>query len=93
VDGIGGYYEVIEAVKKKIGIGKDLVPTVVQFRAESENLRDILRILPPFLKEKAGLSPLLDAELMRKIDHLKMLNSLLSRERSVYLMPYLVEIN
>jgi protease-4 len=93
VDGIGGYYEVIEAVKKKIGIGKDLVPTVVQFKAEQGNLRDILRILPQFLKEKAGLSPLLDAELMRKIDHLKMLNSLLSRERSLYLMPYLVEIN
>jgi len=93
VDGIGGYYEVIQAVKKKIGISQDLVPTIVQIRAESENLMDILRILPSFLREKAGLSPLLDAELMRKIDHLKTLNSLFSKERSLYLMPYLVEIH
>ncbi|MEW5800933.1 MAG: signal peptide peptidase SppA [bacterium] len=93
IDGVGGYYEVIQAVKKKIGLDKDVVPTVVQVTVEPESLIDILRTLPPFLMEKFGhSSPPLNVELMRTVNHLTMLNSLLSRERSLFLMPYLVEI-
>lgn len=92
VDSIGGYHEVIQAVKKKIGLGKDVVPTIVPIKIEPESLRDILRTLPPFLREKFGFCSSPDVKLMKKVDYLKTLNNLLCRERSLYLMPFQTEI-
>ncbi|MEW6380696.1 MAG: signal peptide peptidase SppA [bacterium] len=92
VDGIGGYHEVIQAVKKKIGLGKDVVPTIVPITIEPESLLDILRTLRPFLRERFGLCSSSDVKLTKKVEYLKTLNNLLCRERSLYLMPFLAEI-
>ncbi|MCL6582002.1 MAG: signal peptide peptidase SppA [bacterium] len=94
VDGIGGYHEVIEAVKKKIGLEKGTIPTIVPIRIEAENLLDMLRTIFPLIVERLGLSSssLESCLSSREAGDLKRLKGLISQEKSLYLMPILAKI-
>jgi len=99
VDGIGGYHEVIEAVKKKIGLEKGTIPTIVPIRIEAENLLDMLRTIFPIIGKSLGgkslglsSSSLESCLSSREAGDLKRLKDLISQERSLYLMPILAKI-
>lgn len=92
VDGLGGYYEVIRAVKEKIGLKKDVIPTVVHIRVSSGTLLDRLRYFSLHLKEKLLPISAFKVDLKKQIARLKTVKILLTKEKALYLMPYTIEI-
>ncbi len=92
VDGVGGYYEVIQAVKEKIGIKEDVFPTVVRIRVSSGTLLDRLRYFSLHLKEKLLPISAFKATLKKQIARLTTVKDLLTKEKALYLMPYSIEI-
>jgi len=93
VDGVGGYYEVIRAVKEKIGIKEDVFPTVVRIRVSSGTLLDRLRYFSLHLKEKLLPISAFKADLKKQIARLTTVKDLLTKEKALYLMPYTIEIH
>ncbi|MGA1875782.1 MAG: signal peptide peptidase SppA [bacterium] len=93
VDEVGGYYEAIQSAKEKIGLEKDVLPTIVTIRVGADTFIQRLRIFSMTLKEKVFPSLSLESALGKKEAFTHLVRNLLMREKSLYLMPYTIEMN
>ena len=82
VDGIGGYYEIIAAMKSDIGIEENSVPTLVKIHDDSDDIFDKLRFLSIAIRSRINYQ----AYLLNKM------KNFIRDENIFYMLPYRVEI-
>ncbi|MGA1826493.1 MAG: signal peptide peptidase SppA [bacterium] len=82
VDGVGGYYEIIAAMKGAIGIEENRVPTLVKIHDDSDDIFDKLRFLSMAIRSRINYQ----AYLLNKM------KNFIRDENIFYMLPYRVEI-
>lgn len=92
VDQVGGYYEVIQAVKKRIGLDKDKFPKIVPIQIDDDSWVDKFFSSLPSVKERIGFSKALDSVSGEKINQIWRAGELLVQEKILYLLPFTIEI-
>ena len=90
VDGLGGYYQVIQKIKEDLGLAKEIIPSIIHIQLDTGTFLDKLRFFSLSIKTKL-LSSFFEHPFSEKEKEMEIfagIKSLLTNERALYLMPF-----